>query len=181
MERWGRGLTDADIYIDLNKMAIRFDNVQKFKLSQYLRGIIVLSLLTLLLIFLIDFHDHNFDLSYGSYCLSFPTVMVGWIIITSPMVLMLFSSRIRDLYFILRTRKTQREITILNPEGEITFVTRSSNPLIDLEYDDDVRAGMKEVSLTKREKKGKLLKRRINVLRIQFNRKTRGQLIIKEY
>ena len=90
----------------------------------------------------------------------------------------------RKLYFKWRTRTLHKKVIIQNPEGVIRYVTRELDPLIDLEYDENVRKNLLTVELKKIPKKGRFDsrgKRGKNELTITLSGKTKGELVIKEY
>jgi hypothetical protein len=96
------------------------------------------------------------------------------------------SDRFIEWYVKIRTRprSMKRKVTITNPEKEVVFFTRRLNPIIDLEYDDDVRnklskVTVKDVVINKENKLKKLTLG--SEMKILFKGKPFGELIIREY
>lgn len=177
-------LVDADIIIDYKKMTVDFKN------KQYLSESIedgFKFMCKIFIPFLIFFHFIVYKMEYDIYYSIFSvSLLFGVCFIFCVITVMINSSNnkfIRNIVFNRKTRRILHKIEIENPEGVVTYTTRSSEPFIDLEYDPDVKDSLESVSLIKETKKILLYgeKQIRQVLTIKFSRKAEGSLTIIEY
>ncbi len=164
-------IADADIVVDYKNKKVRFENEKSIltKKSIALRG-------GMILFFCVPFIRYpTFEVAF------FSALMVSyilWISCASSVVPRLY----RRITF-RRRRKAMKTIEITNPEGVITYETKHVEPLIDIEYSDDIADALTEITL-RREERGKSLrvfKKRVQVLTINLSRRASGVLRIIEF
>jgi len=88
------------------------------------------------------------------------------------------NDRIMRIYLAMKTKSSRREIHLQNPEGTVEYITLRD--LLDIEYSEDVRKALSKVTLIQLKRKNWLSTSK-NKLTLTFNRRTSGDLVIKEY
>ena len=184
MQKTERWLLDCDISVDYRKKNITFSNKESLFSRKTYRTIASFSLyLTLFLFVFALIVDFSLILdSLWIFPLCFVLCFVGTFVLALPMTSE--NSFYRNLYFKWRTRTVRKRVVIQNPEGIIRYITRDTDPFIDLEYDEDIRQKLLSVELKKIPKKGRFdsrSKRGKNEMIITLSGKAEGELIIKEY
>lgn len=174
----------ADILIDYTQKpaGITFLNKKKITIKTFVKLLLYAFLLTSLFSILI------FS-STSSLFLYLLTVGVGTFAGYASLVVMVLlftNTRWMRFYVSTKTRNPRREITIRNPEGTIKYRTLRAPPLIDLEYDGNVRDHLQSATLfTLKERTklffGKIPGSRIQELTVTLQGRAEGTLTIKEY
>ena len=186
MQKTEKWVLDCDISVDYKNKNIRFSHKEKlfswktlFMFAEY-----SLCFTTIMFIILLAV---GVDFPYIElYPLTFFGMFFGFILFffLGALPFALEIEFFRNLYFKLRTRTLLKKVIIQNPEGIIKYATRELDPLIDLEYDENVRKNLLTVELKKIPKKGRFDSRGKtgkNELIITLSGKTKGELVIKEY
>lgn len=215
MEYFEKRVIDADIYIDYRTMGVRFENKITFStgIKKSIEVSLEIALAFFCVFFLASFMSFpsNFkpdtysDLlgtkifieSLSEYRAYTGHIAVQFLIasfITFCFMFTIFNviysstdSRIRSFVFRLKRGSPKRILEIPNPSGTIIYeCTGNSEPLIDMEYNEDIANSLLEVSLVKKKEYRKILKvfkatKRRMVLSINFSRATKGILKISEY
>lgn len=183
MERSLRWVLDADITVDYRGKRIIFS--RKKRLPRVIAQVVAASsglfgtfaLLVILAAVQVGVDQATisaFAWDAVKTCVALSTISaVAVIIVTSDIPL------VRNLVFRIRTRRVRRQISITNPEGSVVYRTRSSSPLIDLEYSGNIDQLLDTVTLIKDKPKGKL--KGTKALTIRLSGKAQGTLTIKEY
>jgi hypothetical protein len=185
MEKSGRWVADADIAVDYRNMRIDFTNEMRIFSMKFLKSAIEVSFYIASLLcaiptcLIIILHLWVVDPSFFIYemCIIFFTSFFGMFALCYALTLLYQSSHWRDFYYRIHCRRPKRTVRIPNPSGCINFALRSSEPLIDLEYNDGVRKALQMVTL----KRVKVGRRREMHLDITLEGNPQGELIIKEY
>lgn len=185
MEKSERWLADADIIVDYRNMRIEFTNKESIFSKNFLKATLKISLLlsTMLCILLI-FVSLTSDSPAAAFLLTswipafYLVCLFGLFIFYYACALIFQSFHFRNLYYRIKCRRARRTTIIPNPSGCIKMILKSSEPLIDLEYDAEVRKALKIVMLTK-VKAGRF--RREMHLNITLEGNPQGELVIKEY
>ena len=86
--------------------------------------------------------------------------------------------------FIMKQKIERTVLKLNNPEGKISYITKSAEPLFDLEYNQDIAEAINTISLRKVKTKkiwhGLHYNSTRNVFEIDLKRKALGELIIIE-
>jgi len=181
MKKSGKWVVDSDITIDYKNMRINFTNELKLFGKKYVLALFGASVVICMTMFLVCYMI-NVDVLQAWW--SFPCLIAFLFVylIVTEMPLASGSQFWRNFYFKIKTKKPKRQVTIQNPDTKIEYLTKSSNPLVDLEYDEDIRK-----KLTTTEMKKIIVKKRwkfrwtLTMLTINLSGKTKGELVIKEY
>jgi hypothetical protein len=180
-ERQVKWSLDADIVIDYttNPPNVSFLNVDKLSRKAIIKHILVFFFLSFVICFaifaIISFPSlHMFLLTVVALTFFFSVYFYGQVALFANLRFMRF-------YLKFKTRKPRRQVTITNPEGTVRYHTTRSDPLIDLEYDGDLREHLTKVTFFKEKSDKKNRVHTIKELAITFNGKTNGILTIKDY
>jgi len=174
----------ADIVIDYTQKPanITFLNKKKITVKTFAKLLLYALLLTFLFSILIFASTSSLSLflvslgagTFGAY---------ACLVVT---LLLFTNTRWMRFYVSTKTRNPRREITIRNPEGTIKYRTLRAAPLIDLEYDGNVRDHLQRATLFTLKERTKLFFGRIpgpqiQELTVTLKSRAEGTLTIKEY
>jgi len=157
-----RWVEDADIIIDFQKKQVTFKNEKKA--FRNIKGLAVELVAPAVLLF-------AFFSLLGIFCSL--AIAGGWVCLYFYQTLGMNFQPLRSLYFKMR-RHPMARVTIANPEGTVTYETRSGMPFFDLEFSRSVGKRLQTVSLLKNSRKTSLLK-------VEILGKASGDLVIKEF
>jgi hypothetical protein len=170
---------DADVIVDYEKKSVEFTNKKNLSVKSNIVMSVSLSLIAIWL-----FMTNEVEISALQFFLSTALVIIfANLILLSPALYSI--GFIRKILFQFRLKKVYKEVTIQNPYQEVKYFTRSLTPLIDIEYDEEVRKHLKSATLIERPPK-KIFFNLLTVnkgkdLTILLEGNPKGILTIKEY
>ena len=183
MKKSGKWVIDSDISVDYRNKTIEFSNeVRAFEKKQLLKSLVGYAIMSVV-IFFVCFVASDYVLPIEALLWFLPAGIGMFFILMSVFNLFTASgnTKLRNFYFKFR-KGVRKQVTILNPDTKVEYLTRNGMPLIDLEYDEDIRKKLTTVEMKKIViNKGKRFKRIGTLLTINLSGKTEGELVIKEY
>ena len=209
MEHSERFVYDADIHIDYINKDVSFKNQKSLKSAGI--SILRMSSVAMITIFVTLYWSalqHTYPYSPSSEIVDVVIYDTPWDLVKPTMLLCLSiplalflvvfvytfiqsstNPRIRDWVLNGKRKQIGHKTVIPNPSGIITYFTRNGEPLIDLEYNDDIASALVKSSLVKiyLSNEHKIVTAKTDnsyemmVLTIELSRSAIGELVINEY